>query len=86
MALAEVLRISHSVREEVTVVDGKVQSVDEKVQVVIDGARGLSSHLSIPSYTCAFRRKRGESGGEGSKINYTTDRKQCRPNYVFVIS
>ena len=38
MALAEVLRISHSVREEVTVVDGKVQSVGEKVQVVIDGA------------------------------------------------
>jgi len=52
MALAEILRITHSVRDEVKVVDGKmesmgdkvgdisykVQSVDEKVQVVIDGA------------------------------------------------
>jgi hypothetical protein len=45
MALAEVLRIVHSVRNEVEAVDGKVadvgdklQGVDEKVQVVIDGA------------------------------------------------
>ena len=38
MALAEVLRITQSVREELKVVDGKVVSVDEKVQVVINGA------------------------------------------------
>ena len=49
MAVAEVLRITQSVREEVRVVEGKVEStgskledkvgcVDEKVQVVIDGA------------------------------------------------
>ena len=61
MAHAEVLRITHSIRNEVKIVDGKVdrvedkveevggkvgsqvQSVDEKIQVVIDGARGLSS-------------------------------------------
>ena len=61
MAHAEVLRITHSIRNEVKIVDGKVgrvedkveevgdkvggqvQCVDEKVQVVIDGARGLSS-------------------------------------------
>ncbi|KAH9077605.1 hypothetical protein EDB83DRAFT_1497892 [Lactarius deliciosus] len=36
MALAEVLRATHNVRDEVNVVDGKVQSVDEKVQKVID--------------------------------------------------
>jgi hypothetical protein len=44
MALAEVLRITHSVRDEVEAVDGrvvdvgcKVQGVDDKVQIVIDG-------------------------------------------------
>ena len=51
MAHAEVLRITHSIRNEVKIVDGKVervedevvnvgnqvQCVDEKVQVVIDG-------------------------------------------------
>ena len=55
MANAEVLRIAHSVRDEVKIVNGKVEEVgdkvgdvgdkvecvDEKVQVVIDGARGL---------------------------------------------
>ncbi|KAH8986992.1 hypothetical protein EDB86DRAFT_3245962, partial [Lactarius hatsudake] len=53
MALAEILRITHSVREEVEVVDGKVEStgdkvgdiddkvqcIDEKVQVVIDDGK-----------------------------------------------
>ena len=55
MANAEVLRIAHSIRDEVKVVDGKVEEVgdkvgdvgdkvkgvDEKVQVVIDGARSV---------------------------------------------
>ncbi|KAH9037398.1 hypothetical protein EDB83DRAFT_1749952 [Lactarius deliciosus] len=43
MALAEVLRVTNSVRDEVNVVDGrvadvgdKVQRVDEKVQIAID--------------------------------------------------
>ena len=36
MALSEVLRITHNIRDEVKV-------VDDKVQVVIDGARGMSS-------------------------------------------
>jgi hypothetical protein len=49
MALSEVLRITHSIRDEVKVVDGKVESVDEKVQVVIDGARGMFSQSLIPS-------------------------------------
>ena len=38
MALAEVLRITDSIRNEVEAVDGKVQGVDEKVQIVMDGA------------------------------------------------
>jgi hypothetical protein len=52
MAHAEVLRITHSIRDGVQIVDGKVeevgdkvQCVDDKVQVVIDGARGLHSQL-----------------------------------------
>jgi DNA-nicking Smr family endonuclease len=43
MALAEILRVTHDVRNEVKVVDGKVENIGDKVQTVIDGARGLSS-------------------------------------------
>ena len=56
MALAEVLRITHSVRD-------KVQCVDERVQVVIDGASGASSQSPIPSDSQTFRRKGGKSSG-----------------------
>ena len=56
MALAEVLRIAHDIRDEVKVVDSKVedmgskvQCVDEKVQVVINGARGVSIQSPVPS-------------------------------------
>ena len=66
MALAEVLRITHSVRDEVKVVDSKVESmgnkvedvgdkvedIGDKVQVVIDGARDLSSQSLIPFNVC----------------------------------
>ena len=59
MANAEVLRIAHSIRDGVKIVDdkveevvdkvgdvdNKVQCVDDKVKVVIDGARALSSQL-----------------------------------------
>ena len=40
MALSEVLRITHNIRDEVKV-------VDDKVQVVIDGARDMSSRSLI---------------------------------------
>ena len=56
MALAEVLKITHSVRDEVKVVDGKVERVEDKVedigdkvQVVIDGAPNVFSQSLIPS-------------------------------------
>ena len=60
MANAEVLRVTHSIRDGVEIVDGKVeevgdkvgdvgnkvQCVDDKVQLVIDGARCLSGRFS----------------------------------------
>ena len=52
MANAAVLRLAHSIRDGVEIVDGKVgdvgdkvRCVDDKVQVVIDGARTPSSQL-----------------------------------------
>ena len=45
MANAEVLRLAHSIRNGVEIVDGKVEEVGDKVQMVIDGARTLSSQL-----------------------------------------
>ena len=59
MANAEVLRLAHSIRDGVKIVDGKVeevvdkvgdvgdrvQCVDDKVKMVIDGARALSGQL-----------------------------------------
>ena len=60
MVNAEVLRMTHSIRDGVKSVDhkvgdvgDKVQRVDDKVQVVIDqfidGTRGLSRPLKTPS-------------------------------------
>jgi hypothetical protein len=66
MALTEVLRITHGIKEE--------------VQVVIGGARGVSVQLLLPSDIYTFRWQGGKSGGEGSKIDYPTDRKQCGRN------
>ena len=61
MANAEVMRVTHSIRDGIKVVDGKVDEVgdkvgdiggkvkcvDEKVQVVIDGVRSLSCQLEV---------------------------------------
>ena len=41
VALSEVLRITHNIRDEVKV-------VDDKVQAVIDGPRGMFSQPPIP--------------------------------------
>ena len=56
IAHVEVLRVTHSIRDGVNIVDGKVeevgkqvQCVDDKVQVVIDGARGMFGQLLSPS-------------------------------------
>ena len=37
LANVEVLRLAHSIRDGVEIVDGKVEEVGNKVQVVIDG-------------------------------------------------
>jgi uncharacterized protein YoxC len=69
MALAEVLRITRGVRDEVKVVDSKVESTsnkvdhivdevqraNENVQVVIDGTYGISSWSLIPSNIFFFQ-------------------------------
>ena len=80
MALAEMLRITHNVRDEVKIVDGKVgrvenevdgvsdqvQCVDDKVQVIIDGARAcsISSQTILTSIT--RRQQAGKSSGTGN--------------------
>ena len=60
MANAEVLRITHSIR------DG-VKIVDDKVQVVIDGARVLPGRLSNLSNVYTFRRQTSKSCHEGHR-------------------
>ena len=45
IANVEVLRLAHSIRDGVEIVDSKVEEVSDKVQVVIDGARTLSHQL-----------------------------------------
>ena len=63
-----------------------VHCVHEKVQVVIDGARGLSPHSMIPSKVYTFRRQASKRRGEGNKINHSTDGNCHRRSQVFVIS
>ena len=63
MANAEVLRLAHSIREGVKIVDGKVEEVGDKVQVVIDGALG-SGRSSNHSNIYTFRR---QASGEGHR-------------------
>ena len=67
-------------------VGDKVQCVDEKVQVVIDGARGLSSQLLKPSNIYTFRQQASKSSGTGNKIGYSTGGQRHRRNQVFVTS
>ena len=72
MANAEVLRITNSIRDGVKSVDGKVEEVGDKVQEVINGARGLSTQLSNPSNVKTFRQQASESSGTGNEIGHST--------------
>ena len=97
MANAEILRITHSIRDEVKIVDGKVERVDdkvdavgdkvedvggkvvcieEKVQVVIDGARTLSSQLKA---FLTYMLSDGKQAAKeiGVKIEDVGDKVQC---------
>ena len=75
MANAEVLKITHSIRDGVKIVDGKVeevvdrvQCVDDKVQVIIDGTFTLSSQLkTFLTYIRYLRWKASKSSSEGNK-------------------
>jgi hypothetical protein len=67
MAHVEVLRITRSIRDGVKIVDSKVEEVGDKVQVVIDGTRGMSSRLLSPSDIYTFRRKTSKSSNEGHR-------------------
>ena len=46
MAIAEVLRVSHSVRDEVKVVDGKVESVVDKVEDIGENVADLGEEVA----------------------------------------
>ena len=72
MVLAELLKITHNVRDD--------------VKVVIEGARGVSNQSPMPSDIHTLRRQRVKSGGEGNKFDYSADSKQRRRNQVFVIA
>ena len=45
MALAEVLKIKHNVRDEVKVVDGKVESVGDKVKDIGDNVEEMNDRV-----------------------------------------
>ena len=66
MALAEVLRITHNVRDD--------------VKVVIEGAQGVLNRSPITSDIHIFRRKGGKSGGERNKVDCSPDGEQRRRN------
>jgi hypothetical protein len=64
----------------------KVQCVDERAQVVIEGAWGVSNQPPIPSNIVIFRLQGSKSSSAGSKIDNSTDGKQDRRSRVFVTS
>ena len=91
MALAEVLRITHSIRGEVKVVDGKVEIVENKVedirdrvQDVIDGTCGMSSQPLVLLKAYTLRWQASKRRGEGSEIDDPTSGRRNRRNQVFV--
>jgi methyl-accepting chemotaxis protein len=55
-----------------------IHCVDQKVQVVIDGARGLSPRSLIPSEIHTFRRQGSKRRGKGNQIDCTTGGQQHR--------
>ena len=101
MANAEVLRLAHSIRDGVEIVDGKVeevggkvQCVDDKVQVVINGARTLSSPLKIfvtymfsdgKQARVAAKEIGDKVSGVGVKIEDMGDKVQCVDDKVQVV-
>ena len=73
------------ISDKVADVGVKVECVDDKVQVVIDGARGVQS-VAEPSNVHSFRRKASKSGSTRNKPGRSTGGQRHRSNQVFVIS
>ena len=101
MANVEVLRIAHSIRDGVKIVDGKVQEVvgkvgdvgdrvqcvDDKVKVVIDGARALSGQLKtfLIYILSDGKQARAEAKEIGDKVSDVGDKVQCVDDKVQVV-
>ena len=64
-------------------VGDKLQCVDDKVQVVIDGARGVQS-VTKPSNIYSFRRKANKSSGTRNKSGHSTGGQRHGSNQVSV--
>ena len=60
------------------------KDIGDKVQVVIDGARGLSSQRLNPYNTYSFRHPESKSSGTGIKFGHSTDCQRNRRDQVFV--
>ena len=84
MANAEILRIANSIRDEVKIVDGKVEEVGDKVQVVIDSARTLSSQLKA-FLTYMLSGGKQEAKEIGVKIEDVGGKVQCVDDKVQVV-
>ena len=52
----------------------RVHCIDQNIQIVIDGARGMSSRWLKSSDICTFRRRASKSCSAGNKIDYATGR------------
>ncbi|KAH9060282.1 hypothetical protein EDB87DRAFT_1822166 [Lactarius vividus] len=95
MALAEVLKITHIFREDVKVVDGKVESTDNKVEDMGDKVDNVGDKVDDVGdkvedigdrVQCVDEKvkvvQEDKRGDERSKINYPTDGEQHRRNQV----
>ena len=94
IANAEVLRLAHSIRDGVEIVVGKVEEVGDKVQVVIDGARIMSSQLTtLVTYMLsdgkhaivAAKEISDKVSDVGMKVGDVGDKVQCVDDKVQVV-
>ena len=76
MAVAENLRITHSVRDEVKVVDGKVERVEDKVEDVGDKVEDIGVKVKDMG---------GKMEDTGNKVDDIGDKVQCVDEKVQVV-
>ena len=63
--------VAKDISDKVADVGVKVECVDDKLQVIIDGARGVQS-VAEPSNVHSFRRKASKSGSTRNKPGCST--------------